>query len=1602
MNLNKLYKTLLILFFFLICSGLYAMGRQDDSELQKVTGLENWNHSMDINDLPPGEYNIIVRGTDRAGNAGVGGPYNIFIDPSIQIPTVSISTPSAGSRVENLVNVVGTATDDEGIDRVEIAVDEGNYQKIEGTEFWSTTLDCSSWDDGPHTIRVRSWDRERNESPAAEVSFFKDTVKPEIEITSHTNGSYISGRIDLIGTVTDLNGIESAAFSDDGYESLETLRLSKGKEEGQQQFKISIDTKDFEDGAHVYWLEAVDGLGSTAKQSFLYYIDNSPPALSLLYPEPEKTVNGNITLIGMAEDAVGLTGLSFEADNGESGEIAMSPGNPVWTLPLDYNGFKGKAAKVKMLLTDLVGNSVSETFKITLDHEGDLPSPGLSEHGFAALYKSTPVITGLMIDDDGSSGRIEYSLNRGELQSLEVDGPWSLKLDGAEPGINLIEVRAVDKNGLAGVPVVHELLVAQPEPTVVIDSHFINEQQAQWYPGIVLDSKNPGLLSGTYSGPADMKLSWSLNGGEIKNLPLGALSEDGTKTFDIKLPRNMESGRMLIEVFGLDETDAEFSTETVYYNYLQPEVEEGAQVPDFIIPDSKGLQLIMPGKRAASFIKLDSGRYIGGWTPDAEIKSVELSGGTDFLKVETSGNSFILSSKAEGLAEGVIITVKLKNGKELVSSPMNIVADLTPPDVKAEGLKPAMIVGDELVISAEAVDNTGAVKLYYSLDGGKSFTALKTAETELEGDTALFSESLRLTTENESLVDLVLKGEDLFGNESFIHFPLLRDSRGPEIEFITASFERGAEQITWSGKVIDGDDVESLVVSFLPPAADAAAEADVAVDAEAEGKALVEDAEIPAAIDFPAVLNDGIFYLDVNLTSLGFAPSEVLIKATDEAGNLVEIERSLNVDLNEGRPLVGIQVPQNGDAFETGFNLSGLILDKEGVKSVQYSLNGGPFTESGSGNMFTLPLRLEQMLDNENTVSIKAVDINGLESDLVSRNFLISLEPPEVAVNYPDLDAVIRGTISLKGSSSDVNGIKSIWVSHDNGITFQKAEGQEEWTYLLDTRLFYDGVSSLLIKAFDNAGVTGYYTTLINVDNKAPDIKLSRPADGEKIRSTLQLSGRAVDSSGLNILKVYLSPLNKAVEPEEELAEEIVHDIESRGTLLEEIDLSDLTPGTYSFRAEAVDKADNISTVSRIIHILPDEIRPPVFLSPLPGEELGPRFSIQGYLPDYSSKVMLLVDGEVYQTIEVGLDGYFRYDITPEEKFPAGNVKLTLRIEDEDGLIESEDVSVNYSIEGVWVFISNLSQNSYVSDHFVIEGNTGYEADVEDLKMLEQLQPKKVRFSLDGGKTFEQLRVKDGNWKYTLYSEEVPDGELHILVDAVSGEERAYSRCRVEMDTKEPELRLFTPEENAKIYGELVLSGSADDEDGLTDVSLSFREGGKDSYETPSFIQGMYFDASGLGATYFTTGLGLTFMDDNVKLQFQYGYAPTTVLDPDTGLERSARFGGNVFGGKLLANLAQIPFSWLFGPELSAFSATAALGANFSYFSSNAVDDEDSWGVILAGLVGQIELPKISFEDRSFLKYVSVYWEGQLWLISSDVSPEVILLPSIGVRLGLF
>jgi hypothetical protein len=109
-----------------------------------------------------GSNTIYVRATDTAGNEGYD-EVAIFVD-NVD-PTVTITTPSDGVKVKkSKLIIAGTATDNKGIMKVEIKINDGSYEEVTGTLIWTYNATLVK---GENNITVRATDMAGN---AKEVS----------------------------------------------------------------------------------------------------------------------------------------------------------------------------------------------------------------------------------------------------------------------------------------------------------------------------------------------------------------------------------------------------------------------------------------------------------------------------------------------------------------------------------------------------------------------------------------------------------------------------------------------------------------------------------------------------------------------------------------------------------------------------------------------------------------------------------------------------------------------------------------------------------------------------------------------------------------------------------------------------------------------------------------------------------------------------------------------------------------------------------------------------------------------------------------------------------------------------------------------------------------------------------------------------------------------------------------------------------------------------------------------------------------------------------------------------------------------------------------
>ncbi len=1546
---------LLIVSFFLAASfALFGLGDPEAGEYQPVEGLENWDRSIDLSEYEEGKYNLIIRGTDAAGNFRYEGPYNIFVDPSSDLPVVRISNPVPGMRVGGSLNVVGACLDDDGVQRVELQLDEGETRIAEGAGFWSLRLDLEGLTDGEHTIQAWGVDINGNPGEPQLVRFHLDRRAPAVQITSHESGALVSGKVLLEGTVTDSNGVKELGYSRQRDGAYHTLKLFYEKSENRYAYELRLDTEELEDGPQVLWFRAEDTTGSIAYMAFLLFVNNEEPVLEILSPQPEDTVNGRLMVVGKAYDRIGLKSLSYEVGGGESGEVALVLGNPFWIQEFDLRDRKAGALQISFTLENLTGNQRTERLKVRVDPEVGKPRVVIAVPGEDSQIADSSAVIGYIRDEDGGKS-VEYTVDGAGPETVAAADAFRFDLGNLAPGRHMLSVRATDIHGSIGDAEKIQFTVLAAAPSISLTEVVVAEEVEVYVPGFLVPTDQKAKLSGEihFSG-SSATAEYSLQGGEFKRLSLRKSSDPHMQLFEIPLGKELAPGRVDVRIRCTDS----FGSSGEYAGFV------------FLgNADGSGDEILFVDARVGEdgSVMLDEGRPLFGYVPGDPIGSVTLDPPTDLVSARGEGSLVRIEAEASGISEPLRIKVSTDGGRTVLSRPLRFVTDNEPPSISVSEPTVGAWFANSFTIAGTVTDTSGVESLEYTLGEGMPFTEIETTETE---GALSFSKSLSSGASVDGPILLILRATDSAGNVVLEHIPLYKDTTAPVLTMIAPGAEDELNgQITLVGQVEDAGRIVRIELS------------------DDDGT-------------FEEIGSGNSFRHDLNLSEYESLPQSFRLRAVDAAGNEGFLVPTLAVNPEADKPVVEIQVPGAGEVIKNDFTASGMVFDDDQVGAISYSLDGGEFRELPAGNNFSIPLFIESLSDNEHIVEVRAEDIGGLSSEVASSTFMVSTSEPESVLSEPSISEHVRGVIELAGESDDPNGIARVLVSLDNGHSFQSMEGTEQWRYRLDTKLMADGTHAVLIKAVDNTGTEGLFTSTINIDNRAPQIVLDTPSDGEVFTQVLHLDGRATDNMGLTVLNARLIPASAVAGLEDGSVE---FALSTDGIIVQELDIENLPAGWYNLSLEAADAAGNESYLSRNILVKKSlEAERIDLMFPPAGAEIAGSFTISGKVVSEANiaSAVISIDGVVIDSAEVDQKGFFSLTIGPES-LQEGLHTLQVQAPLPGSLpLLSEERKIQYLRMGPWVQITNPSLGTFVTGRPYLEGQAGYYLEAVDPEEEQSAKDRKrdaagyavqkVEVSFDNGNTFQRADGKE-SWRFRLETQGLANGPLRVLVRATFADgAAAVTKTQLQVDTRPPEITLLSPEEGERFNQEVHLRGTAADETGLESVEISLREGDKSRYDVPEFIQGLYLDVHAMGATYADLGLGLSFFDDNVKLQVQVGMSPT------------GRFSGLVLGAKLLANIATIPFSYFFGPSWDFFSVAFALGANFSYFTmsedSIAFTDE---GLVLAGVVSQLEFARFEIPGWRFFNTYSLYSELQLWFISSDVEAGLTARISFGFRMGL-
>jgi hypothetical protein len=1380
-----------VILFAVSVSGVWAAGK---GETVSAEGEEIWQHEFNVSGRK-GIFNYIVNATDRAGNESVSGPFNVTVTPNAGLPVAHTVYPLRNSIVRHNINVMGIASGQYGIERVTIRMDNAAPVDVSGTEYWNHLIDFSTVADGRHTFYIQAFDTKGASGPVEALSFILDTAPPVIELKSHRVGDILGGSVTVRGTVSDINGIKTLEYSDDG----ETFHPLRGQRHGPAavDFSVSLKTKRLPDGPLIFHIRAVDTTGTAASRPYLFFVENGGPDLAIYTPAVREDVYGKFLLSGRAYDPIGIQRLYYVWGS-EKGNIDVRAGDPYWSLEL------------------MAGPRSAKNIKITAINK--------------AGHSST------------ASRRLE-DRRRVKVPSLVIDYPPP------------------------------EVLRAMPADMPVY-GHI-----------------------GSGITPRSVTFTGGQGTGEAAALP----------SFRID-PQMLRPGRSTLRITPVGADGSRGPAVSLNLNRAQ-----GA------VPAVSGITVTSPEKyswHSASTFTLRGTTSSPGAPVEFRFHPLD-----EWQSVRPTGTSFNATVNIAHLMEGPIhFEIRSGAGSLPVYHP---ISKTYPTRAEVHIINPLPADGEirsNLTVTGSVTHNVPIRSVSASIDGGFTFNEIPFISRFGQ---AWFSYFCNFFALNENGSRLIIRVIDSAGVES--------------------------------------DTMPDYVFSEEPRLPT------VIVNTPGDGETVTEAFEISGV-------------------------------AFDEAGIAAVYWRFLGPDPDSVPP---------GPAANASRAAAARFAANPNVRWNEFPTN----------QSFQIPINFTQVTDGEYTLETYAADPNGVRGKVDSRIVRVSTAAPVTNVIEPVISRYNRGSIKIRGFSSDANGIADVFVSMDNGNTYQRAVSQENgnWELAVNTVMYTDGIYSALIRTEDNFGVTAFSNAMVNIDNTPPELYIGSPQNMQHTGSVLEVTGRVSDNIAKKNLRFQvISSQNPAYRIDFESSPELV--------IFESINLGRFPQGEYIVRVSTRDLADNETIVSRkIIYDADDRDAQIAIYNPMPGEvHTGPITVIGNVIGSFiPEEVSILINGTSVDVAPVDRYGYFHYSVNEEQLPGEGAYRFSANYRSETNkIVASPNHTVYYSPYGAVLSVDShkdgdtitkrpwLSGRTWYSAAPILEGENVREARLERSDFL----VKRILVSYDNGKTFRKAKGNGNNWRFRLETGLLPLGPQPVVIKAefANGEEKVH-RILLLVDPAPPHVTALAPPEKSRHRDEILIYGTAGDNMNLADVNISLRPRDKFWYEVPPLIRGLYFDGKALGATMFDVGVGLTFFDDNVRFQAQWGRAPTPKEEEKVpNLIEAGRFTGDVIGIKLMANIFHLPFDFLFGPDWVFYSMNVAIGANFSWFSMVDEQGLDRAPVYMGAIVGQIDIANLNFTHfypkwTRFRNY-ALYLEPELWFTTTDVQgpAQTEFRLTAGLRINVF
>jgi hypothetical protein len=497
------------------------------------------------------------------------------------------------------------------------------------------------------------------------------------------------------------------------------------------------------------------------------------------------------------------------------------------------------------------------------------------------------------------------------------------------------------------------------------------------------------------------------------------------------------------------------------------------------------------------------------------------------------------------------------------------------------------------------------------------------------------------------------------------------------------------------------------------------------------------------------------FTYSLNTSSLKAGLHELSVVAYDRQGQTTTVTHAIIVD-NQAPTGVTLTGMEANDVLTGARKLTAQATDNLGVDHVAFYLNGQLL-----GLDQTAPYEWEwdtRSVANANNyrVTVRAADRAG--NTTASREIKVHVDNdgPAFTKVTPADGSDVRGTVSVTAALSETRSVTQVefFLDRDDKPVFTDTRSPYAWSWNTNTPAVAAGPHTITMRAYDSTGHISTQVVHVRVDNEAPRVAITAPADGASLPSAPHMVTVAVtDNLGVNRVE-YL--VNGAVKGQGKAEDGFAW----------QWDTARLSSRSYTLTARAYDAAGHMASHSVTVKL--DSNKPSLAWDlPASGTVVAGVMPVNVTASDSGGldKVEVLRDGQVVATLT---NSPYRWAWNTLQEEP-GSHTLQARAYDLAGNLTERSATFTVDNDAVSVQLPDLSDGALLHRGAEVEAVSA--ADIT-----------KMEFFLDG-----KLVGTDRTAPFT-YKLSANDGayQLYARATAKSGALAYTAPVTVVVDSKAP------------------------------------------------------------------------------------------------------------------------------------------------------------------------------------------------------------------------